>query len=227
MSEVFKTRSQQEGGTAPGGGAKPPEPPRIQIDVPLGTPYQEIQESIFRQAYRLTGTQLRAAIALGIIPDSVARVMQRMERRKAGYLRTPEAWPVPAPPPPADRLTGRPADRVTGRSEDRAGSGPGSSSVRPPSVDRAPAALRHVAIAGTHSSAVDPAFFAAGHLEETGGASDINNQAMDRAPGALRHVAIASGHSWAVGPTSFAAGHPEETGGASDINNNDVERDES
>jgi len=51
--------------------------PRIQIDVPLGTPYREIRDSILRQAWELAGTQLRAAIALGITPETVSRTLRR------------------------------------------------------------------------------------------------------------------------------------------------------
>src|SRR5208337_734115 len=93
MSEVFTNRSEQDRGKAASGKSTPQEPARIRIDVPMGTSYQEIQESIFRQVYELAGTQLRAAIALGITPDTVSRVMRRSVRRIAG-TKVPEAWPV-------------------------------------------------------------------------------------------------------------------------------------
>lgn len=54
-----------------------PRAPRIRIDVPLGTPYREIRDSILRQAWELAGTQLRAAIALGITPETVSRTLRR------------------------------------------------------------------------------------------------------------------------------------------------------
>ena len=75
------------------GEANPQEPPRIRIDVPIGTSYQEIQESIFRQVYELAGTQLRAAIALGITPDTVSRILRRCGRRGIACPKVPEAWP--------------------------------------------------------------------------------------------------------------------------------------
>jgi hypothetical protein len=48
----------------------------------MGTPYLEIQAAIFRQVYQYAGTQLRAAIALGITPDTVSRILRRSERRR-------------------------------------------------------------------------------------------------------------------------------------------------
>jgi len=62
----------------------------------MGTSYQEIQESIFRQVYQLAGTQLRAAIALGITPDTISRVLRRQDRKRTVLPRVPEAWPVVA-----------------------------------------------------------------------------------------------------------------------------------
>lgn len=73
---------------------------RIQIDVPLGTPYREIQEAVFRQAYRHAGTQLRAAIALGITPETVSRVLRRADRRdnhSPGALTSPAGQRVVPP----------------------------------------------------------------------------------------------------------------------------------
>ena len=79
MSDVFTNRSEQ--GRGKGAGECPPqEPARIRIDVPIGTPYWEIQASIFRQAWQMTGTQLRAAIALGITPETISRVLRRGDR---------------------------------------------------------------------------------------------------------------------------------------------------
>jgi hypothetical protein len=56
--------------------------PRIQIDVPLDTPYAEIQERVFREAWRLAGTQLRAAWALGITPETISRFLKKCERKR-------------------------------------------------------------------------------------------------------------------------------------------------
>jgi hypothetical protein len=60
----------------------PPEGPRIRIDVPMGTSYREIQESIFLQVYEHAGTQLQAAIALGVTPETISRVLRRLGRRQ-------------------------------------------------------------------------------------------------------------------------------------------------
>jgi hypothetical protein len=177
MSEVFTNRSWQgprddagrEGGQAP--------PPRIQIDVPLGTSYQEIQVSIFRQAYQLAGTQLRAAIALGITPDTVSRVLRRSDRRNVACPQVPEAWPVvtlPEPPPavhPGAGSSGHPtanskdqspdpaksSDREAGRTEeeDRTDHRISEPSDRPPAMDRAKIAHDQVAALAT-STASDP-----------------------------------------------------------------------
>jgi len=67
------------------------ERPRIRIDVPLGTSYLEIQASIFRQAWQLAGTQLRAAVALGLTPDTISRVLKRCERMGLAGPNLPEA----------------------------------------------------------------------------------------------------------------------------------------
>jgi hypothetical protein len=93
MSDVFTNRSEPGQEKAASGKSTPQEPPRIRIDVPMGTSYQEIQESIFRQAYQLAGTQLRAAIALGITPDTVSRVLRRRDRNRVALPQVPEAWP--------------------------------------------------------------------------------------------------------------------------------------
>ena len=84
---------------AAGEGA-PQEPSRIRLDVPMGTSYCEIQESIFRQAWQLAGTQLRAAIGLGITPETISRVLRRCDRMRIRCPQVPEAWPVVAPPEP-------------------------------------------------------------------------------------------------------------------------------
>jgi len=83
MSEAITTRGQQAGEKAAMSENTPQTPPRIRIDVPLGTPYQEIRDSILRQAWELAGTQLRAAIALGIRPETVSRNLLRTERDRA------------------------------------------------------------------------------------------------------------------------------------------------
>ena len=67
------------------------ETQRIRIDVPLGTPYREIQRVIFRQAYEQAGTQLRAANALGITPETVSRVLRRPERKDISAPAAPPA----------------------------------------------------------------------------------------------------------------------------------------
>jgi len=67
----------------------PQEAPRIRIDVPLGTSYAEIHVSVFRQAWQLAGTQLRAAIALGITADTISRVLRRCDREPDGSIDLP------------------------------------------------------------------------------------------------------------------------------------------
>lgn len=71
-----------------------PKPARIRIDVPMGTSYLEIQASILHQAWQLAGTQLRAAIALGITPETISRVLRRCDHLGIGCPKVPEAWPV-------------------------------------------------------------------------------------------------------------------------------------
>jgi hypothetical protein len=93
MNEAPTSRRPLSTPAAPPGDRLPLPAPRIQVDVPMGTPYQEIQDSIFLQAYRLAGTPLRAAIALGIAPDTVSRVVGRYVGRPVGPLRVPQAWP--------------------------------------------------------------------------------------------------------------------------------------
>ncbi len=95
--------------------SNPPAPPRIRIDVAFGTSYLEIQSSIFRQAWQMAGTQLRAAIALGITPETISRVLRFCDRKGIGCPKVPEAWPVVAD----NRATGRSTDPVIGRSGDR------------------------------------------------------------------------------------------------------------
>lgn len=105
------------------GAARLPAPLRIQIDVPLGTSYLEIQASIFRQAWQLAGTQLRAAVALGITPDTISRVLKRCERLGLTYPPVAEGWrevtlrepptPRPSPSPAAgDAHPGTPGNDV-------------------------------------------------------------------------------------------------------------------
>jgi hypothetical protein len=64
---------------------------RIRIDVPLGTSYQEIRESIIHQAWELAGTQLRAAVALGITPETVSRMLRRTEKPRGNRITGPLA----------------------------------------------------------------------------------------------------------------------------------------
>lgn len=93
--------------------------PRICIDVPLGTSYLEIRESIFRQAWQIAGTQLRAAVALGITPDTISRVLRRCERLKIGCPKVPEACPVIVPVNRIAESSGRKTDPAVGSSDDR------------------------------------------------------------------------------------------------------------
>jgi len=58
--------------------------PRLHIDVPLGTPFREIRDAIFRQAWEVAGTQLRAAISLGITPETISRSLRRSKAIQAG-----------------------------------------------------------------------------------------------------------------------------------------------
>ena len=60
---------------------------RIQIDVPLATSYAEIQEMIYRQAWEKAGTQLRAAFALGITPETISRFLKKREKKMDSRLR--------------------------------------------------------------------------------------------------------------------------------------------
>jgi hypothetical protein len=112
-----------------GGEDTPQEPPRIRIDVPIGTSYLEIQASIFRQAWRLTGTQLRAAIALGITPDTISRVLRRCDRGinraigSSGHRAIDSENEPPGQAISVDRVSGRSAEqdrtdhRITGSSD--------------------------------------------------------------------------------------------------------------
>jgi hypothetical protein len=59
-----------------------PTPHRLRLEVPLGTPYREIQEAIFRQACEQAGTQLRAAVALGVHPNTITRILKRAALRR-------------------------------------------------------------------------------------------------------------------------------------------------
>jgi hypothetical protein len=83
MSEEASMWGQQTGETAAMNGNTPQRPPRIRIDVTLETLYQEIRNSVLRQAWQLAGTQLRAAVALGIRPETVSRNLRRAERDRA------------------------------------------------------------------------------------------------------------------------------------------------
>ena len=94
MSESITPRRKQGPGNGPSNEPRPGQPASIRIDVPMGTSYQEIQESIFRQAYQAAGTQLRAAIALGITPETVSRVLRRADRRGVSRNEVSEARPL-------------------------------------------------------------------------------------------------------------------------------------
>jgi len=80
---VPTTRGQHAGAKAVMSDNTPQTPLRIRIDVPLGTSYQEIRDSVLLQAWQLAGTQLRAAVALGIRPETVSRNLLRAERNRA------------------------------------------------------------------------------------------------------------------------------------------------
>ncbi len=97
MNEESTFRRPPRTPAAPRGNRPTAPVPALQIDVPLGIPYQEIQEAIFLRACRRTGTPLRAAIALGVPRDTVVRVMRPYERRQAGHSRIPEPWPLLTP----------------------------------------------------------------------------------------------------------------------------------
>jgi hypothetical protein len=70
---------------------------QIRVDVRIGVSLAEIEESIVRQVYELEGTQLQAANALGITPDTVSRIMRRSARRRVSPPQVPSAWPVARP----------------------------------------------------------------------------------------------------------------------------------
>ncbi|MGA3323172.1 MAG: hypothetical protein ABSF45_01760 [Terriglobia bacterium] len=97
---------------------------RIRLDVPMGTSYMKIQENIFRQAWQLAGTQLRAAIALGITPETVSRFLRRCDRARVNYPRVPEAWPAVA------------VNRAIGSSNHRASDGENQTPDQQASGDR-------------------------------------------------------------------------------------------
>ncbi len=82
MSEYITARPQPPGNEAIQRENNLPGPPRIQIDVPLGTPYREIRDAIFSQAWQLAGTQMRAAIALGITPETISRNYRRGKKNR-------------------------------------------------------------------------------------------------------------------------------------------------
>jgi hypothetical protein len=170
MSDVFTNRDEQGRGKGASGESKPQEPPRIRIDVPMGTPYQEIQESIFRHVYELAGTQLRAAIALGITPDTVSRILRRADRKRAAYPKVPQAWPevnrvigssvhraieskgqTPDQATRADQVIGRSTDPVIGRSGDRVIGEESGTSDQPISGDRVNNAKSQSSVALTSS----------------------------------------------------------------------------
>jgi len=83
--------------------------PRIRIDVPLGTSYREMQASIFRQAWELAGTQLRAAFALGVTPDTISRVLRRCDRESE---RPPGILPRRLADPSTGAMDQAPAQRT-------------------------------------------------------------------------------------------------------------------
>lgn len=103
-------RSEQRRGQAVSGESAPQGPPRIRIDVPVAASYLEIQAGFFRHTWRLAGTRLRAALALGITPETISRILPRSARRRIACPEVPEAWPLagpPEPPPEVNRVIER------------------------------------------------------------------------------------------------------------------------
>jgi hypothetical protein len=156
MSETFTTRGQQAGENAAMSENTPQTPPRIRIDVPLGTPYQVIRDSVLRQAWQLAGTQLRAAIALGIRPETVSRNLRRAERNRAER------------------------NRAIGLSDHRAIGGESSSPESPLYAESASRGTRTAelpAIEGGSQFSVSPLPFYKNDAEENDSTSGINNDA--------------------------------------------------
>jgi hypothetical protein len=178
MGDEFTNRTWQTGRKDAGSAGARQQPPRIQIDVPMGTSYQEIQESIFRQAWQLAGTQLRAAIALGITPDTLSRVLRRSDRRKFACPQVPETWPVvtsPEPPPDLNRViksSGHRANVGQNPSSDQQISGEQS--------DRAIGSSGRGAIDGEDPFSVSRTAAAENDSEESGPALDTNNDDTER-----------------------------------------------
>ena len=52
----------------------------IEIKVPLGTSLEEIQTIAMQQAYKLAGTQLMAAVSLGICPETLCRRLRKHKK---------------------------------------------------------------------------------------------------------------------------------------------------
>ena len=105
MKDLFVNRSWHCRGNGAEGESPSQEPPRIRLDVPMGTSYYEIQESIFRQAWQLAGTQLRAAVALGITPDTISRFLRRCDRMRNDRPQALATSPMALPPKPGHRAT--------------------------------------------------------------------------------------------------------------------------
>ena len=123
MKDAATNRSWASRGKGTGGESTPLAPPRIRIDVPMGTSLYDIQENVFRQAWQLAGSQLRAAIALGITPETISRFLRRCDRAKFACPKVPEAWPPVTPPEPplaVNRAIEPTVTRATGSSGDRA-----------------------------------------------------------------------------------------------------------
>jgi len=94
---ISSSAAPRDPGPAPAASAdtlNPSEASRIRIDVPMGTSYLEIQASIFRQAWQHAGTQLRAAIALGIVPETISRALRACDRKRVRSPKVPQAWPA-------------------------------------------------------------------------------------------------------------------------------------
>lgn len=100
MSDVFKTPSNPGPGIVPPDENTLPDSPRIRLDVPLGTPFREIQMMVFRQAWELAGSQFKAAIALGVCPITIWRHLSQYDRDRLIRPLHPEARPMAESPAP-------------------------------------------------------------------------------------------------------------------------------
>lgn len=54
--------------------------PIIRVEFPLGTSLEDFIDEICRQAWKVAGTQLKAGVALGIRPETLARRVRRLAK---------------------------------------------------------------------------------------------------------------------------------------------------